>query len=489
MSTAERRVMLVGLEALDLALLARLIAAGRLPNLARTAEEWRRATVRSDGHILSGSVWASFAAGAGPGEHGLFYSRHWVAAEARYAPEGYPEFGFEPFWGALRGTGKRSVVLDVPDTPSVEAPGFRSFYGWGVAHDVPDTSWPRNFLAVVRRTAGNHPLGPDPVVALDGRGKLAVARMAASGIARRMELLIRTAGTRDWDLMIAALPELHTAGHYLSAPERLSAKSTNEDAIAFALEHFDRRWPRLVDAAGEDCDIYLFSPHGMIPGTGTGMFAGALLRAFEGRTGAALAQQRDAISMIRDLLPHRLRLALWNALPVSVRHRRLGRGEPPTTAMFDVLHDLNASYRANLLGRERDGFVDPGDAAAMLLEFGEYLEGVTGESGEGAFQQIWMAERDAPGGHSDWLPDMVAVTRAGHHSPGVLIAPDGTRLDEPRSRVHNGIHTGEGYLYFRPAGGGQLARETVDVRDFAPTVLGRLGVEPDRDFDGAPFVT
>ena len=35
--------------------------------------------------------------------------------------------------------------------------------------------------------------------------------------------------------------------------------------------------------------------------------------------------------------------------------------------------------------------------AAMLAQLGEYLAGVTGESGEAAFQQIWMAKRDAPG--------------------------------------------------------------------------------------------
>ncbi|HET7738988.1 MAG TPA: alkaline phosphatase family protein [Tepidiformaceae bacterium] len=488
MSTG-RRVMVVGLEALDLALLGRLMAAGRLPNLARTAEEWQHATVASDGHALSGSVWASFAAGTGPGDHGQFYSRQWVPGEARYAAEGERDFGYEPFWAALRGTGKRSVVLDVPDTPAIRAPGFRSFYGWGVAHDVPDSSWPASFLKEVRQTAGRHPIGPDPVMPLDGSGKLALARTAASGIARRMELLIRTAGAGDWELMIAALPELHTAGHYLSAAEQLSARSTNEDAIAFVLGHFDRRWPRLVEAAGSDCDIYLFSPHGMIPGTGTGMFAGALLRAFEGRAEDEAGRRGDVISLIRDLLPTRLRLAIWNALPVEARHRRLGRGAPPTGALFEVLHDINASYRANLRGRERDGFLEAEEARAMLVRLGEYLAGVTGESGGAAFEQIWMAERDAPGRHSDWLPDLMGVTRAGHYSPGALLTPDGSRLAEPRSAVHNGIHTGEGYVYFRAAGGGRLVRGSVDVREFAPTLLERLGVEPLTDFDGAPFVT
>jgi predicted AlkP superfamily phosphohydrolase/phosphomutase/Flp pilus assembly protein TadD len=65
------RVILVGLDGADWSLLDRLIAAGRMPSLARLVGEGRTARLKSSIPLLSPIIWTSIATGTTPERHGV----------------------------------------------------------------------------------------------------------------------------------------------------------------------------------------------------------------------------------------------------------------------------------------------------------------------------------------------------------------------------------------------------------------------------------
>ena len=68
---AARRLLVVGLDGLDWSIADPLIAAGRMPNLARLARQGVRADLLSLSPMLSPVVWTTIATGVEPTRHGI----------------------------------------------------------------------------------------------------------------------------------------------------------------------------------------------------------------------------------------------------------------------------------------------------------------------------------------------------------------------------------------------------------------------------------
>ncbi len=126
--TGIRRVVIVGLDGLDPARCRALIAAGRLPALARLAEEGMFRDLATTCPPISPVAWSSFMTGANPGKHGIF---DFLGRDPRtYLPElssarvetvrGRPVFRglrrSRPFWHVLGEHGVFSAILRVPLT-------------------------------------------------------------------------------------------------------------------------------------------------------------------------------------------------------------------------------------------------------------------------------------------------------------------------------------------------------------------------------------
>ena len=66
------RIMFLGLDGLDPRLTERLMAAGKLPNLARLAAEGSYTRLRTTYPALSPVAWSTFATGVSPAKHNIF---------------------------------------------------------------------------------------------------------------------------------------------------------------------------------------------------------------------------------------------------------------------------------------------------------------------------------------------------------------------------------------------------------------------------------
>ncbi len=136
---SDHRVIVLGFDGLDPALLAEARAAGRMPNFSELASQGHLQKLATTDPPQSPVAWSSFATGTGPGEHGVFDFLHRDAEH--YAPEFSiatqlpPEtlslFGWQipirdgalvtrrqgtPFWLRAEDDGLRAAVMRVPVT-------------------------------------------------------------------------------------------------------------------------------------------------------------------------------------------------------------------------------------------------------------------------------------------------------------------------------------------------------------------------------------
>ena len=129
---------------------------------------------------------------------------------------------------------------------------------------------------------------------------------------------------------------------------------------------------RLVEAAGDDTTVLVFSLHGMGPNTSRAEILPAMLHAaLEGRAPSA-PELRPTLQRLRRVLPLELRHRLKHSLPRPWQDRlttfwRTGPGGFIGRQAFCLHADLQGYIRLNLRGREVAGTVAPGREAERLL--------------------------------------------------------------------------------------------------------------------------
>jgi predicted AlkP superfamily phosphohydrolase/phosphomutase len=487
-----RRVMLIGLDALDHRWVRRWMDAGRLPNLARFAEQSLSLDVASDGALLHGSVWPTFASGTPPGHHGLYWWTQWIAEEGRYERNQHPSLHYDPFWRRAALQGKRTIVVDVPYVPPVRDGHTWTAIGWGLHDEVAPNSLPGRFLPAIRRRYGDHPLRMDTMHSMDPAAKRKMAAEMRRGVEMRARLVSDFAARRDWELFLVTFSEFHKAGHYLAMDEDLGDGMSNDDALLSILEPFDQALPGILGRAGEDCDVAVLALHGIDPQVEYSRVAGQFAALVDERDLEQAAPAPDLVRRVRDLMPAKLQQAIWYLFPPGVRARRYARtvaqGLNGDERLFHVAHDGAVALRLNLEGRERDGSVsaDEGDellarAAAVAAEM------VTG-AGEPAFSPLVRLRERYPGPRAHRLPD--ALVPPNPEVPGAdeVRLPGGPVLPNPQPEARNGVHTSEGFCLYRTGAPAEALRQSVDSLDFAPTILARLGLHAPADLHGTAFL-
>jgi len=484
---------MLGLDALDGSVFDQLCAEGHLPNLAAFRAAATPLGVRSDGETLHGSIWPTFASGTGPGTHGVYFWTQWLGEEQRHVRNHHPAFAFDPFWARFPAEGKRATIVDMPYVPLVEGPGMRAAVGWGLHDEIIPASRPDGFRASLSKRFGVNPLSFDTVEPQGGKEKLAMARRLRLGVKRRAALVEALTAEREWDLFVVTFSEFHMAGHYLAIPQSLSPKTDNLSAMAAIVRPLDEALPRILDAAGPECDVFLFGLHGMRPQVDYAHFGRQIVDLLAGRRPLDTDAHPDLIRRVRNLIPDSLHRAIWTHLPARVRAARqgqlsLGHIDASNEPLFTLVHDSSPAFRLNLQGRERDGKLSLDEGRQRLADLEALVVGFTTDDGQRAFEQLFRSANTWPGERSHRLPDAVAVPRESVLATSSLTAADGTVLHSQRLEARNGVHTSRGFCFVRPGGPFTPLRDTVDTKDFAPSVLQLLGVSAPGSLEGESFV-
>lgn len=265
------RVLALGLDGADHELVTELLSEGRLPTLARLAQEGSFGPLRSTVPAFTPTAWSSLLTGLNPGRHGIFnFSTNPNRGRARL--ESAASRSGAPIWRALGAAGLRSAFLFVPFTyPAEQIDGIVvTGYGGPARPEIlPGAARERILAAHPDLVTAHHPMKARWWEDFEGyTGKLLRHVDEVADVCRlTMEL------EPDLSLLCVDFMSSDHAGHL--AYNRLDPEHPAHDPahagdeLVQVYEAVDRACGELIDFAreryGEEPTVLVLSDHGMKP--------------------------------------------------------------------------------------------------------------------------------------------------------------------------------------------------------------------------------
>lgn len=494
---------MIGLDAADPDLIERWSRDGSLPNLAGLFARGSYGRLDPPDGVLLGPPWPSFYTGTPVSEHGLYEYLVW-RPDRMDETRATAVCPLNPFWRRLGPDGPRSVVIDVPLVPSPERIHGVEITCWAT-HErlVPFSTYPPELAREIEDRLGRPPMRAEVHRRVSYGSLLRERDTLVETTSYVEELAARLLDGEDWDLGLVCFSASHRAGHKLWSTTGSNGKGTAAEAsqLSGALRDvyraIDAAIGRLLDLAGPDTDVLVFSLHGMGPNTSRALVLPDLLDRILGegeQTPARLTLRR-----LRGAVPLQLREWVKRQLPIRLQDR-LGtfwrtRRDWSRTRAISLAADLHGFVRINLAGREAEGIVQPdeyeslcGTIAEGLADFRDADTGVPAVS-----RVIRRAELYPRGARADLLPDLIVVwsdAPAAEHR--ALVSERCGRVEWPAPGGNPDGRSGNHRLQGWIAGAGPSIAEGAEIRaatilDIAPTALALLGRNPHAGMTGAPL--
>jgi predicted AlkP superfamily phosphohydrolase/phosphomutase len=429
-SKKARRVLAIGIDAAEPSLIRSHVEAGDMPVLRRLLEEGTWSSVVSPAPIGSGTVWPTFFTGAEPASHGIHSDWCWRPEEMSLVR--YDDSRLTPFWKVLADEGTKVGVLDVPFAPLVGLSDGFEIAEWG-AHDTFEGRMkfaPDSLSGLLSGELAAHPFSLDGHRAaheLEGLRKLSTDCL--EGARLRGELGLRLMRETQPEFSLIVFPELHHAAHKLWHTLRASTDSFYardemaggrliEPGLPDLLREIDRQVGRLIEAAGDEVAVLVFSLHGMRPTRGLPAFLERLLGAhsFSRIAGWSAQSWRErGLSLFATLkrrAPSGLKKLYHQRMPQEMTNKLAQPTMIPAydwaaTRAFALPSDQHGWIRINLSGREAKGCVPLERYDETCLEVEEMLRALRTEDDEALVLDVIRTAKTARDALSRVIPDMI----------------------------------------------------------------------------------
>ncbi len=497
-----KRILALELDAASPELIERWTDDGSLPNLKRLRAQGAYGRLESVAEWLAEATPYAFYTGLNPAVTALHCYTMWEKETMKVRPPGKDWLPYQPFWRSFKAGGPRSIVLDASNVYAPEPFNGLEVVGWAT-HDllVPFQSYPPEFAGWIRKNFGAGLLR-DEMYGLVSKRDFVQDRAAMLEINKKFsEMCIALMKKESWDFFLAYNFTLHHAGHRLWNTTNIKDKLSDADKAELertlheVYMACDEGLGKIVEAAGPDVTVMVFSVHGMdVNNSRTWIFPEMLRRV----TGGGPAP-RGFIKKIRRSIPVEWRHALKSRLPFVIRRwlTRYWRSNPQNAwkdiRAFSLFSDTQGWVRLNMKGREALGIVEPGEYDAFCQEISEGLKTfVDADTGEPIIKDIIRPHQAFEGERLIDLPDLIvrwAETPAARHRAvsssrfGTIPWPTPGRNPEGRS----GNHRAQGMLIMA---GKDIKSGTIKrghILDLAPTILTLLGQPVPAEMEGKPI--
>jgi predicted AlkP superfamily phosphohydrolase/phosphomutase len=490
------KILFIGIDAGEPRLILEWSRAGVLPVFRSLLETAAWGTVTSPPGFVHDPTWCSVNTGLSPARHGHFFVRQMRRGSYRTFPSSPSSFEKEPFWSALGRAGRRVAILDVPYAPAPEHVNGIQLVDWTTHYPFYRRvrSWPPGLAAEVTARYGANPVPPHDLVVWNPGEYRGLCDRLLKRVAMKADVSCQYLDRGGWDLFMTVFGESHCGGHYfwhLHDPTHPRhdpdlARSLG-DPLRDIYVALDTAVGRLLERAGPESTVFLFTGPGMGPNYGASFLLDDVLRRIElGSTARRPGVLEPLKASYRRLIPGRLYrrlIPLADLVDDAWRARERRRRK-----FFALPHaDLCGAIRINLVGREPDGRVHPGpereQVTAELTR--DLLALVDLETGEPVVQKVIRTADLYQGEYLDDLPDLLVMWNKQFPISGV----GSSRVGEVRGVYigpRSGDHTPDGLIaargpMIRP---GELGVSVAAV-DLAPTMAAILGVDLS-GVDGTP---
>jgi predicted AlkP superfamily phosphohydrolase/phosphomutase len=483
-----------------------------MPNLGALIDRGVSGETRGIEGFSVGSTWPSLYTGLNPARHGVHYLVQIVPGtyELRWKPGAeFPDGA--PFWRLLSEAGRRVAVLDVPLTRLERELNGVQTVEWG-GHDAlyRFQSSPPDLGTQLLAQHGAHPMA----------GGCDADRKTARHYADFVDALVRGCSTKamwtrellargGWDLFIQVFSETHCVGHQCWHLQDTSHPAHDPslaahlgDPMRAVYQAVDRALGDVLRAAG-DARVIVFSSHGMSHRFGAQFLLGDILI----RLGVT-APRRSPKPPVAARVARRAAEAAWRRLPDAVRRplgvvrdrARVHTGGPPAWAIpadapnslcFPLNNGLAAGgIRLNLVGREPDGRLQPGNEVREFCDRLErdLLDIRDHRTGGPLVARVLRTADHFHGAHLDELPDLLVEwndeaatgsTAIGNGAGAVVRAssPKIGVLEGCNDYGRSGEHRPGGWFVAAGPGIRPGRAQPVSVLDLAPTFARMLGLD------------
>ena len=505
--SVDPKILMIGLEAFEPALVEQWTESGDLPNIKMLIEQGSYCRLDTTG-LLTASVWGVFNIGKRPENTGLYYNFQWDPGRMRIQRQDWGTSKYPYFWTRLSQLGKRTIVIDPdlaglqPQANSIQIIGWQGHESWRRPG-----SWPPELMRETIRRFGREHLGLEHAIQGQPRKQQAVWKSLLSSVRRRVHLLLHFLRDENWDLLVANFPEGHRAGHQLwGFPENrgtVSQETADEPGTALkeVYKAIDTAIGELLAFVPPNTYILGYSPYGMGPQRGSRHLLGALLErldgSLQGESNPGPKRRARAVPSYHHALQQTISrnspvaAAAARMLPQSIKvairhHLSVGGIDWRHARFFSLPTDGSGYIRFNLRGREARGIVHPGDELEKLKsEIEDELMGwVDLRTGAPIVAKVWRTAELFPGPHLADLPDLLAEW-------GEPLATDLSRA--PRAGVirgkdpehRAGEHSSGGLLIAKGPGiPGGARPPRASLLDVPPTVFRILGLPPLESLEG-----
>lgn len=496
------RVLAILMDAASPDLIEKWTDDGSLPNLKRLRQQGAYGRLASVAEWLSEAVHYTYHTGQNPGATALAGYSIWDRHTMQNRIPAADWRSFTPFWRAFRAGGPRAVVVDPASVYAPEPFNGVEIIGWAT-HDAlaPFQSYPAELAPMIDRRYGSALIPDESYGPVSKREFAATARFMQAINRKFTDLCTELMRSQDWNLFLAHNFTVHNAGHRLWSAVNVSESLTDaeRDELNGALRRVyiacDEAIGAIVDAAGRDTHVLVFSLHGMgVNHSRTSAFPEMLRRIVDGRPSSP-----GVIKRLRALIPQGWRHKVKSHLPFRMRrgltsYWRMSEYSWETTRAFSLLSDTEAWVRINLKGREARGIVEPGeDYETLCRQITDGLKTfVDADTGEPVVRDVVRAGDVFTGGRVEDLPDLIVrwieAPAAQHRaivSPQFGSIPWPTPGQNPEGR--SGNHRSQGMLIAAGPGVKPGAINNATILDLAPTILSLVGQPIPPEMEGKPL--
>jgi predicted AlkP superfamily phosphohydrolase/phosphomutase len=507
------RLLVIGVDSVTFRLLKPLVDAGELPTFSRLMKEGARGVLLSTIPSVTPPGWTSSYTGVNPAKHNVFDFRdhtRYLGGEMVYemASPTSSSIRADPFWRILNRTGLSVGLINAPMAYPVEEidgfmiAGFPSpTEGEGLIH-------PPDLEEELRRVEPDYMFYGNPEYLDKNRPDRYLEGI--HGIAAgRARVALHLMGSRPTDVLAMIFTEVDRVQHYFwncwdaSHPTHNAEKARYKGALPDHYRVIDEGVRNLIEAAGPEVPVIVYSDHGAAPVTkhffpnthliqeGVIVMKGEGGAPGEGRKREVRTKRLDrrrieatmkrlGIERLIHMVPKRLRtmFPVYNFETVDWSR---------TKAFFSSASAQ--AFTINLKGREPEGWVEPGreyeEAVEELIGLLERLRDP--ETGKSPFSSISRRGELWDGPYLENGPDVVTVP-----APGYLALKD--MKDQVFQDVGQGWHDKsadherEGIVILHGPGvrRGEELRDH-HIEDIAPTILHLCGVPVPRYMEGKFF--
>lgn len=486
------KLLVVGLDAVETPLLLQLMEEGRLPVLSGLSDRGLSAPVEASCmSTLPGAIWQDILTGRSAWRHGDYYPSRVHTGDDRVADIDSEVHAGTYYFDHAAAEGLRCIAVDQPLVPAYTPPSELTLVSeWHVHDAIWDRgTYPTALLAELEDRFGARPYDRCDTNHTDSDASLrSFASMLERELSIKIDMVEHLMTTRPWDLCAVGISQGHCAGHQLwhthdaaRSGDRDSGAS-NGDLVAGVYEAIDAAIGRLIDTAGPDTGVVVFTSHGMENYVGGPQFLPTLLEAWGfHRAGTGRTALRRLAP--RALLGRIFRAAPWLMKAAADAGAWTDRLTTHTRAIA-VPNNRVGAIRLNLAGREPQGVVT--DRDAELTELEARLSRLRhAESGDTIVERtIRTSDEFGSEAHAD-LPDLLVVFRRDLGELTDIRCPAAGLLHMPIRRPQyqrTGDHTDQSHLWVDHPGVADIG--SLRSEDIAPSLLDLMGAQCPADLDG-----